>query len=193
MDAIDKSKRKQYLDVLHQIDFIHLGDFLFKSYQVKDTKELYLMISKAQSLDDLMLDELKSFEAKSNWEKYFSKIVDCTDEYLDKRWKELYDLRCSVAHNALLNKDEHERVCRLVSEIEIPLQKAIENLDKVHVPQSDKEQVAENVASSISIAYGEFIQTWKLFEKALFNAQKDLGIASENFQSVHLSSLVKSY
>ncbi len=126
MDAIDKSKRKQYLDILHQIDFIHLGDFLFKPYQVKDTKELYLMISQAQSLDDLQLDELKSFEAKSNWEKYFSKIVDCTDEYLDKRWKELYDLRCSVAHNALLNKDEHERVCRLVSEIEIPLQKAIE-------------------------------------------------------------------
>ena len=29
IDAIDKSKRKQYLDALHQIDFIHLGDFLF--------------------------------------------------------------------------------------------------------------------------------------------------------------------
>ena len=185
MDAIDKSKRKQYLDVLHQIDFIHLGDFLFKPYQIKDTKDLYLMISNAQSLDDIKLDELKSFEAKSNWEKYFSKIVDCTDDYLDKRWKELYDLRCSVAHNALLNRDEHERVCRLVSEIELPLQKAIENLDKVHVPQADKEQVAENAASSISLVYGEFIQTWKLFEKALSNAQKDLGIASENFQSVY--------
>lgn len=185
MDAIDKSKRKQYLDILHQIDFIHLGDFLFKPYQIKDTKELLLLIAKAQSQDDLRLNELKAFEAKSNWEKYFSKIVDCTDEYLDKRWKELYNLRCSVAHNALLNKDEYERVVRLSSEIEFQLQKAIDNLDKVHVPQADKEQVAENVASGISIAYGEFIQAWKAFEKALTNAANDLGINSEKFRGVH--------
>ena len=51
-DAIDKSKRKQYLDVLYQIDFIHLGDFLFKPYQIKDTKDLLLLISKAQNQDD---------------------------------------------------------------------------------------------------------------------------------------------
>jgi hypothetical protein len=66
-----------------------LGDFLFKPYQVKDTKELLLYISKAQTQNDIKIDELKAFEAKSNWEKYFSKIVDCTDEYLDKRWKDL--------------------------------------------------------------------------------------------------------
>jgi hypothetical protein len=86
MDAIDKSKRKQYLDVLHQIDFINLADFLFKPYQTKDTKELFQIISDAKSKDDLNLEDLKTFEAKSNWQKYFSKIVDCTDEYLDKRW-----------------------------------------------------------------------------------------------------------
>jgi len=184
MEAIDKSKRKQYLDVLHQIDFIHLGDFLFKPYQIKDTKDLLLLISKAQNQDDLKLDELKAFEAKSNWEKYFSKIVDCTDEYLDKRWKELYELRCSVAHNALLNKDEYERASRLVSEIESPLQKAIDNLDKVHVPQADKEQVAENVVSSISTAFGEFIQSWKLFENAIRNAENDSGSTTEKFRNI---------
>lgn len=187
MDAIDKSKRKQYLDVLYQIDFIHLGDFLFKPYQIKDTKDLLLLISKAQSQDDLKLDELKAFEAKSNWEKYFSKIVDCTDEFLDKRWKELYELRCSVAHNALLNKVEYERVSRLVSEIESRLQKAIDNLDKVRVPQADKEQVAENVASSISTDLGEFIHAWKLFEKATHNAVIDLGMTTEKFRTIHQS------
>ena len=183
MDAIDKSKRKQYLDVLHQIDFIHLGDFLFKPYQLKDTKELILLISKAQNQDDLKLDELKTYVAKSNWEKYFSKIVDCTDEYLDKRWKALYELRCSVAHNALLNKETYEKIAVLVSEIALPLQKAVDNLDKIHVPQADKEQVAENVVSSVSTAYGEFIQAWKIFEKTLRNAQKDLGIEDGKFSN----------
>jgi hypothetical protein len=179
MDAIDKSKRKQYLDVLYQIDFIHLGDFLFKPYQTKDTKDLFVLIGNARSQDDLKLDELKSFEAKSNWERYFSKIVDCTNEFLDKRWKDLYELRCLVAHNALLNKTEYERADRLVSEIEYHLQKALDNLDKVHVPQADKEQVAENVVSNISKDLGEFIQAWKLFEKAvLINAENDLGATS---------------
>lgn len=106
-EQIDKSKQKQYLDVLYQIDFINLGDFLFKPYQVKDTKELLSLISKAKSQSDLNLDKLKDFVEKSNWERYFSKIVNCTDEYLDKRWKELYKIRCSVAHNALLNKEEY--------------------------------------------------------------------------------------
>jgi hypothetical protein len=165
--------------VLYQVDFIHLGDFLFKPYQIKDTKDLFVLISKAQIQDDIKLDDLKSFEAKSNWDKYFSKIVDCTDEYLDRRWKDLYDLRCSVAHNALLNKDEYERVARLASEIEFHLQKAIDNLDKVHVPPADKEQVAENVVGSISKDLGEFIQSWKLFEKAMLtNIEYDLGMTS---------------
>ncbi len=178
MNAIDKSKRKQYFDVLHQIDFIHLGDFLFKPYQIKDTKELLKLIAEAKKIDDLLLDELKAFEAKSNWEKYFSKIVDCTDEFLDKRWKDLYELRCSVAHNALINKDDYERVSRLVSEIELPLQKALDNLDKVHVPQADKEQVTENVISNINATFGEFIQVWKSFENAILKAEIDLGIST---------------
>ena len=63
-----------------------------------------------------------------------------------------------------------------MSEDSSPLQKAIDNLDKVHVPQEDKEQVAENVVSSISAAFGEFIQAWKLFENAMLNAENDLGI-----------------
>ena len=143
------------------------------------------MISKAQTLDDLNLNELKEFEVKSNWEKYFSKIVDCTDEYLDKRWKELYELRCLVAHNALLKKEEYDRVFRLSSEIELHLQKAIDNLRKVHVPQADKDKVAEIVASSISTAYGEFIQAWKVFEDALINVAKDLGDNPEKLQGIY--------
>jgi hypothetical protein len=96
----------------------------------------------------------------------------------------MYSLRCSVAHNALVNKDDFERISRLVTEIESPLQKAIDNLDKVHVPQEDKEQVAENVVSSISTAFGEFILGWKLFETVLLNTYKDLGIKTGSFYNI---------
>lgn len=172
-EAIDKSKRKQYLDVLYQIDFIHLGDFLFKAYQTKDLSKLLDALIKAERLEDLGLDDLKGYISKSNWERYFSKFVACTDEYLDKRWRQLYDLRCMVAHNALVAKSDYDRIAQLVAEVEEYLQKAIDNIDNVHVPQEDREQVAENVASNISVVYGDFIQIYRNFEKAIIGATKE--------------------
>lgn len=169
-EAIDRSKRKQYVDVLHQIDFIHLGEFLFKPYQTKSITELYDRLEAVQNAGELDLQELKDFRAKSNWERYFSKVVDCDDKFLNKRWTQLYDLRCMVAHNALMNKNDYERIIQLVSEVSEHLQKAIDNLDKIHVPKEDKEQIAENVASNISSLYGSFIQLWKEFESTLIKA-----------------------
>lgn len=189
-EAIDKSKRKQYLDVLHQIDFIHLGDFLFKPYQTRSMTELYEKLDDTQQLEDLDLKELKSFMPKSNWERYFSTVVDCDDEYLDKRWKQLYDLRCMVAHNAIITRGDYDRIVQLVGEVEGYLQKAIDNLDKVYVPKEDREQVAENVASNISALYGDFIQLWKLFENALFRIEDGLHVATES--PTRMSMAVKS-
>jgi len=186
MEAIDKSKRKQYLDVLHQIDFSHLGDFLFKAYQTTDVSKLYETLNNAQTLSDLDLEDLKTFIAKSNWERYFSKVVACTDEYLDKRWKQLYDLRCMVAHNALVSRNDYDRIVQLVNEVEGHLQTALENLDKVHVPEEDREQVAENVASNLSATYGDFIQFWKSFEAAIIAVASDWGVnedASQRFST----------
>ncbi len=179
-EAIDKSKRKQYSDVLHQIDFIHLGDLLFKAYQTRDTAKLYELISSANKVNDFRLDELQGFLPKSNWERYFSKIVDCTDEYLDKRWKQLYGLRCMVAHNALVGKTEYDQINQLVREVESPIQKAIDNIDKVVVPKEDREQVAENIASNLSAAYGEFIQRWKAFEHYLLSASSGWGLFTDS-------------
>ena len=175
-EAIDKSKRKQYLDVLYQIDFEHLGDFLFKPYRTRSESELYEMIGGAQELDDLDLDELKSFASKSNWDRYFSSIVDCEGEYLRKRWEQLYELRCMVAHNALVVRNDYDGILRLFGEVAKYLQKAIDSLDQVHVPEEDREQVAESVASNISVLYGDFIQLWKSFETALSRVLADSGI-----------------
>jgi len=169
-EAIDKSKRKQYVDVLHQLDFIHLGDFLFKPYQTRNVSELYDDIEKARSNVDLNLSLLKEFRPKSNWERYFSKVVSCDDQYLDKRWLLLYDLRCLIAHNAIVTRNDYERLVELVNEVSEHLQKAIDNLDKVHVPTEDKDQVAETVASNINTLYGIFIQLWKDLETILNRA-----------------------
>jgi hypothetical protein len=122
----------------------------------------------------LDLDELKGFGSKSNWERYFANIVDCDDRYLVKRWDSLYDLRCMIAHNAIVGRGDYNRIRQLVDEVAVHLQEAIDNIDRVHVPKADKEQVAESVASSISAHYQEFIQLWKSFESALMRTQAGL-------------------
>jgi len=167
-EAIDRSKRKQYLDILYQVDFIHLGDFLFKAYETKSIIELYKKLNIAEKLEDLDLKELQSFIPKSNWERYFASIVECDDTYLDKQWKKLYELRCKVAHNALVIKKDYDEIVDIINKVEEKLQKAINNIDKIYVPQEDIEQVAENVASNISLLYGEFIQLWRVFETQLY-------------------------
>ena len=47
--ALDKSKRNQYVDMLQQLDFIHLGDFLFKTYNNEGISNLF---KKIKSLDN---------------------------------------------------------------------------------------------------------------------------------------------
>lgn len=177
-EAIGKSKRKEYVDVLHKIDFIQLGDFLFKPYQTRNISELFEKLDNAQTKDELDLNDLKDFKARSNWERYFSKVVDCTNEYLSKGWSDLYDLRCKVAHNAIVNKADYQRIEQLVNDIGGYLQKAINNLDKVYVPSEDREQIAERVASSISTQYGDFIRLWKIFEATLEKADLDVDKSS---------------
>jgi Mn-dependent DtxR family transcriptional regulator len=169
-EAIDKSKRKQYADVLHQIDFIQLGEFLFRPYQTRDVSELYQSLEDAATITDLNLDELKEFRAKSNWERYFSNVVACEDKYLDKRWDQLYELRCMIAHNAIVTRSDYERIVQLTDDVSEHLQNAIANLDKVHVPTEEKDQVAENVASNIDSLYGSFIHSWKSLEATLIKA-----------------------
>ena len=185
------SKQKQYIDALFQVDFIHLGDFLFKSYTSKNIEELYNLIEEQGSLSDISLDEILEFKASSNWDRYFSNIVDCEANYLNKRWKHLYDLRCDVAHNKLFDRAKYEDVVRLVGEIEPYLEKAFEEANKLEVSSEDIEQIAESVASNINKTYGDFIENWKLLETRLRRAILKSGHNLKNSElSVHKSTQI---
>lgn len=168
-DTIKKKKNgdNAITSILHETDFIQLADCLFKPYFTKEADLLYKQLEKANAVSDLKLDELKEFIPKSNWSRYFSALVDCDDGFLNKRWTELYDLRCLVAHNNLLRKSDYERITTLIHEIKPKLQKAIDNLDKVTVPEQEKENLAENVVVNISSLYGEFIVWWRVVESEL--------------------------
>ena len=123
--AVDKNKRPNS-NLLHQVDFIHLAEFLFKPYQSKLSSDLYSKLNNAKSLEDLNIEDLKNYVPRSNWERYFKRVVACEDEFLSKRWSKLYELRCLIAHNNFINKQDFDEINKISIEIEQPFLLAID-------------------------------------------------------------------
>ncbi|WP_088293989.1 HEPN domain-containing protein [Bacillus mycoides] len=154
-----KGSKAETPDFLYKTDFIQLEKFLFKKYSTKHVGKLFEKIVKAKNESDLKLDELILFVPHSNWEKYFSDLVDCEGEYLSKRWEKLYDLRNKVAHNRGLIRKDYEDIVNLSKDIRETLYKAIESLDRITLTKSQREEIAEST-SDISI-FGEFLTNYE--------------------------------
>lgn len=153
---------------LYEVDFIQLSNFLFAKYETIESSILLEKISSVESITDLNLEELKDFIPKSNWERYFSPMLDCTNKYIETRWKKLYDYRCKIAHNNDFNKSDYDNTIKLYDEVREKLQEAIDNLDKIHLTEEDKELIAENIAGRTNELYGKYINYWKFFTLNLY-------------------------
>lgn len=180
--ALQASKRKQYVDVLHQVDFVQLGGFLFGTYQTRAFSDLAPEIEEAGTGSEVDLQRLKECIPRSNWDRYFSQFVECTSEHLNKSWRELYELRCVVAHNALLNRQSYEQIRKLARDVAAHLQKAMDNLDQIHVPAKDREAVAEQAAVNINLRVGEFVALWRTLETETLRAAATAGAPVTPFQ-----------
>lgn len=168
-EALDKSKRKQYMDVLQQLDFIHLGDFLFKDYQDKGISFLIEKIRTTNETHTISVSELKSFLPRSNWDKYFKEKVDCDDLYLKIRWEKLYELRNKIAHTSCFTKGDYEEIQNLVGEVKEQLEKAFINVDTIELREEEKELLSENIAVNVNKEVGHFLVLWQNLEKYLFH------------------------
>lgn len=174
-----KSKKSVAQNYLHDTDFIQLSNFLFRKYATGDSDSLIDKVAKAKSIEEVVLAELKEMVPLSNWERYFSPIVDCTSEYLKIRWDKLYELRCIVAHNNFLSAEEFNEITTLSSEIKVKLNAAIENIDKIHVSEEQKNEVVGSVVDNIDTYNTDFLKVWmrlvKDFHKLLRITAKKYG------------------
>ena len=175
IESIRSKSQKNNVNYLYEVDFIQLSNFLFKEYTTVNANSLIDKFRKAKKIEELELIELKAAIPSSNWDRYFSAIVECDSEYLRIRWDKLYDRRNQVAHNKAISNSEFKEIINLIDELKPKLQKAIDSLDKVTVLQEDREAVSENAAGSISSIYSEFILSWNslhhsLYELALLSA-----------------------
>lgn len=187
-----KEKLENSLDHLYETDFIQLANFLFEPYQTDNITNLIEKIKVTKDIGKLTLEELKSYVPKSNWERYFSEIVACEQEYLKKRWEILYDYRCKIAHNNRMNREDYNKTEKLVSEIKNKLQSAIDNLDKISIPNEEKENIAESMVINTNEAFGKFISTYKQLEEELFKFAVYSGIKMKSQDRFRSLMIVKN-
>lgn len=133
--AIKNNENRDIEDKLKRLDFIELGDFLFKKYSKKNISELQKLVNEKKELNS---DILKEFIQESNWEKYFKENIKCENDYLKSRWEELYKLRNSIAHNKNFINTDLDRVKILYEEVNEKLKEAFENIDDIKTINKDE-------------------------------------------------------
>lgn len=165
-----RTDAKNNNNYLYETDFKDLATFLFDEYKTLDVQGLVDKIKTIEkTTSDISLAEFKGFVPQSNWDRYFKQHVDCEGSYIQTRWSKLYLLRCKVAHNNFFTKTDFEQLAKLVKEIKPKIEGAISNLDKIEVPEEEREELAEVVASKNSALYYDYIHKWKSVEESLSN------------------------
>lgn len=164
----DKSNKNNYL---YQLDFIQLSSLLFKKYTKVNIEDKILEITKSLdgkneiSLDDI--EKIKGVLPESNWQRYFKPIILCDDNYLIKRWEDLYGLRCKVAHNRFITEDEFQSIDRITKEVNEKFENALENISKIIVGEDERNSVAENIISSYEPSFEAFLDICRKLENSL--------------------------
>jgi len=131
---------------LSGLDFIDLTLTIFDKYSATQRDLIFDEIDKACKAQDL--SKIESILPRSNWQRYLSEHIDCTEEVLIDKWKELYDIRCAVAHNTGFTKGDFENCLKLTGFIEKVLSSSLENIEK-EVVESDIDSSRKEPASEV--------------------------------------------
>jgi uncharacterized protein YutE (UPF0331/DUF86 family) len=166
-ESIKTKKNTAGNNYLFETDFIQLSDFLFKPYSTASSSKLMEKVRSALSASEINIDELKELVPTSNWERYFQPIVSCKSEYLQTRWAKLYELRCLVAHNNFIGHDDYENILKISGEVKEKLGEALSKLDSIYMSPEQKEEVAENNATTVNSTHAELISIWSSIQQLL--------------------------
>lgn len=169
--------QKGEINFLYEVDFIKLSDFLFKNISKTDTSELIKLIKDASPNDEKLLDNLKSKLPYSNWERFFSKRLNCDSNLLKTKWENLYKLRCMIAHSKKFTKDNYKMLEKLSNEICKILESALQSINEINVEDKDRDEISENITSFIGNNAYKFIELYNILK---MHVQDIIALNSEN-------------
>lgn len=142
-----------HLNDLHKLDFIHLSQVLFEKKRDISIEELDRLLSKTKFSEDDK-EKILKYTPRSNWEKYFSELVEDNDHSLEKKWEILYKLRNKVAHNRSVTKSEFEKIKGLTSSIKNVIEKATAKLGEIDINKEDRELIMHSYRSDSPLFMG---------------------------------------
>ena len=200
LDKSNKLNTQNELDkqnehnIMYQVDFIQLSNFLFNAYRELEVAELIKKLTPLsfQDLDENAFSELKKIIPQTNWSKYFESSIDISANSIISDWRILYELRCCVAHNRDFTKKDLDDVIKLTDKLKPILKNAIEKTENIIVNTKDKndlvnqfeESFIDNNKTDIEIfrdsVINLFLKTRQLYELA-FGVPNS---GNENFKKV---------
>jgi hypothetical protein len=149
--------KKEKSNFLHEVDFIQLSTFLFKTYTKADSTRFIDSIKEKADSESIKISELKQYVPFTNWEKYFSKSVNCDSEYLKSKWEKLYDIRCKIAHCKGLSKQDYNDLVSISNDVCGKIQTALDSVGDIHIEADEREELAENLSGAANDNAANFI------------------------------------
>ncbi|MGL5479979.1 MAG: hypothetical protein ACRDCB_13115 [Clostridium sp.] len=157
-ESIESAKKKDSYGFLYKSDFIDLSNFLFNKYSNKPVEELIKNISDKKEINT------EDYIKKSNWERYFKEIVKCEDNYLNKQWNSMYELRCKVAHNNKFSREDYDKALKIYNDIKPIINEAINKIDIIVISVEERKIFTENIINNSDEMLGRFISKFNQLE-----------------------------
>lgn len=147
-------EKDPYTNDLYKLDFIHLNQVLFDKKRDISLADFDKLLQKTK-FNESDQEILRKYIPKSNWEKYFSELIDESESSLKEKWKRLYKLRNKVAHNRYVKKSDYEKIKGLSNNIKSVIDKASSKLVEIDLSEEDRESIilTYNQTSPSAISY----------------------------------------
>lgn len=175
------SEEELYSNDLYKLDFIHLSDVLFKKKRDISLEHLDRLLLKTK-FNESDKELILKYAPKSNWEKYFSTLLNEDGKKLEDKWQRLYKLRNKVAHNRFITKVEYNEIIGVCSHINKTLTDAMNKLGEIDLDVEERESIVLSYQSQSPAAIGY------LAEKSIAEYYINNGFTTEQLNSIHTRS-----
>ena len=155
-DSIKNENKQSEESFLHKLDFIQLSNLLFHKFSNNDIELFFKSIKDKKGTESVTIDEIKKYQKKSNWQKYFAKNVDCEAEQLESQWKKIYEIRCQVAHCRTLTEEQYNELIKLNETVKKTIESALKTIDTINISEEEKAKTFDTTQETIA----EYFSRW---------------------------------